>query len=108
MRVPAGGREGLCVRALANSIEVDASRDALFRDADVLSLHLALSEETAGIVSAADLAKMKPSVLFVNSSRAALIKPGALEEALRRASGLGGGRCVRERTGRGPSAAAYG
>jgi D-3-phosphoglycerate dehydrogenase / 2-oxoglutarate reductase len=83
MRVLAWGREGTRARAQADGIEVAASRDALFRDADVLSLHLTLTEETRGIVSAADLAKMKPSALFVNTSRAALIEPGALEEALR-------------------------
>jgi D-3-phosphoglycerate dehydrogenase len=81
MRVLAWGREGS--RAHADGIEVAASRDALFRDADVLSLHLALMEETRGIVSARDLARMKSSALLVNTSRAALIEPGALEEALR-------------------------
>ncbi len=83
MRVLAWGREGSRARAQADGIEVAASRDALFRDADVLSLHLALTEETRGIVSAGDLAKMKSSALFVNTSRAALVEPGALEEALR-------------------------
>jgi len=83
MRVLAWGREGSRARARADGIEVAASRDTLFREADVLSLHLALNEETRGIVSARDLAKMKPSALFVNTSRAALIEPGALEEALR-------------------------
>jgi D-3-phosphoglycerate dehydrogenase len=77
------GREGSRSRAQADGIEVAASQDALFRDVDVLSLHLALGEETRGIVSAEDLAKMKSSALFVNTSRAALIEPGALEEALR-------------------------
>ena len=83
MRVLVWGREGSRSRALADGIEVAASQDALFRDVDVLSLHLALGEETRGIVSAGDLVKMKSSALFVNTSRAALIEPGALEEALR-------------------------
>jgi D-3-phosphoglycerate dehydrogenase len=83
MRVLAWGREGSLARAGADRIEVATSRDALFRETDVLSLHLALTEETRGIVSAADLAKMKPSALFVNTSRAGLVEPGALEEALR-------------------------
>ncbi len=82
MRVLAWGREGSRARAQADGIEVAASRDALFRDTDVLSLHLALMEETRGIVSAGDLAQMQSSALFVNTSRAALIEPGALEEAL--------------------------
>ncbi|MFL5706924.1 MAG: D-2-hydroxyacid dehydrogenase family protein [Ktedonobacteraceae bacterium] len=83
MRVLVWGRERSRSRAQADGIEVAASQDALFRDVDVLSLHLALGEETRGIVSAGDLAKMKSSALFVNTSRAALIEPGALEEALR-------------------------
>ena len=83
MRVLAWGREGSRARAQANGIAVAASRDALFRDADVLSLHLALTEETRGMVSAGDLAQMKSSALFVNTSRAALVEAGALEEALR-------------------------
>lgn len=83
MHVLVWGREGSRSRAQANGIEVAASKDALFREADVLSLHIALGEETRSIISAEDLAKMKPSALFVNTSRAALIEPGALEEALR-------------------------
>lgn len=83
MRVLAWGREGSLVRAQADSIEVAASRDALFREADILSLHLVLTQETRGIVSAADLANMKPSALFVNTSRAGLVEASALVEALR-------------------------
>jgi D-3-phosphoglycerate dehydrogenase len=83
MRVQVWGREGSRIRARADGIEVAASQDALFRDADILSLHLSLTDETRGIVSAADLAQMKPSALFVNTSRAALVAPGALEAALR-------------------------
>jgi D-3-phosphoglycerate dehydrogenase len=83
MQVIVWGREGSRTRAQADGIEVAASREALFRDADVLSLHIALMVETRGIVSAGDLAKMKASALLVNTSRAALIETGALEEALR-------------------------
>ena len=83
MRVLAWGREGSRARARADGIEVAVSQDALFRHADVSSLHLVLNEETRGIVSAADLTKMKPFALFVNTSRAGLVEPGALVEALR-------------------------
>jgi D-3-phosphoglycerate dehydrogenase / 2-oxoglutarate reductase len=83
MKVQVWGREGSRARALADGIEVAASQDALFRDADVLSLHIALMEETRGIISADDLAKMQTSALLVNTSRAALIGAGVLEEALR-------------------------
>eukprot|EP01034_Spumella_vulgaris_P026887 gene26887-33536_t len=50
---------------------------------DVLSLHLRLAEGTRGIVTAEDLARMKPSALFVNTSRAELVADGALEAALK-------------------------
>jgi len=82
MRVQVWGQEGSRARAQADGIEVAASRDALFRDADVLSLHIALTEETRGLITADDLAKMKTSALLVNTSRAALIETGALEAAL--------------------------
>jgi D-3-phosphoglycerate dehydrogenase len=54
----------------------------LFAQSDVLSLHLRLNEATRGIVTAADLAAMKPSALFVNTSRAELVEEGALLHAL--------------------------
>ena len=50
---------------------------------DVLSLHIKLTKETRGIVTAADLARMKPDALLVNTSRAELVERGALEAALR-------------------------
>ena len=59
-----------------------ASQAALFERSDVLSLHLRLNDETRGIVTAEDLARMKPSALLVNTARAPLIAPGALEAAL--------------------------
>ena len=56
----------------------------VFERADILSVHLALNDETRGIVTAADLARMKPNALFVNTSRAPLIEEGALATALAR------------------------
>jgi len=49
----------------------------------VISLHLRLVQETRGIVTRNDLACMKPTALLVNTSRAPLIEPGALVDALR-------------------------
>jgi D-3-phosphoglycerate dehydrogenase / 2-oxoglutarate reductase len=60
------------------------SREAFFAQSDVLSLHLRLNEATRGIVTEEDLARMKPTALLVNTSRAELIAEGALEAALRR------------------------
>ena len=61
---------------------VDGKAD-LFERSDVLSLHLRLVDDTRGIVTAADLARMRPTSLFVNTSRAGLVEPGALVGALR-------------------------
>lgn len=83
MRVIAWGREASKSRAAADGVEVASSREALFAESDVLSLHIPLIAETRGIVTADDLAHMKPTALLVNTSRAGIIAPGALEAALR-------------------------
>ena len=82
MRVIVWGSEATRQAALADGVEAAVSREAFFEQADVLSLHLRLAEATRGIVTAADLARMKPDALFVNTSRAELVEPGALEAAL--------------------------
>ena len=61
-----------------------ASKEAFFADCDVISLHMRLVDATRHIVKAADLARMKPTALLINTSRAPLIEPGALVEALRK------------------------
>ena len=82
-RVVCWGREGSTGRAKAAGFEVAKSREEFFAEADILSLHLPLNKDTLGIVSRDDLARMKPTALIVNASRAGLIAPGALVEALR-------------------------
>lgn len=69
-------------RARADGYEVAASREDFFARCDVLSLHMRLYPATRGIVTAADLARMKPEALLVNTSRSGLIETGALEAAL--------------------------
>lgn len=83
MRVLVWGSEGSRQKAVADGVEAAGSRDALFAQADVLTLHLRLGEATRGIVKAEDFARMKPDALFVNTSRAELVEEGALEQALR-------------------------
>jgi D-3-phosphoglycerate dehydrogenase len=83
MNVLVWGREGSQTRARRDDYEVAESQRALFAESDVLSLHLRLDDATRGIVTAADLALMKPAALIVNTSRAELIESGALEAALR-------------------------
>jgi D-3-phosphoglycerate dehydrogenase len=78
------GREGSLSRAGADGFATAASKDELFERSDVLSLHIKLDAQTRGIVTAADLARMKTDALLVNTSRAELIEPGVLEAALRR------------------------
>jgi D-3-phosphoglycerate dehydrogenase len=82
MSVLAWGREASLARARADGYATAASKAELFERADVLTLHVRLVEETSGMVTAHDLARMKPTALIVNTSRAGLIAPGALEAAL--------------------------
>src|SRR5262245_35643874 len=71
-------------RARSDGYTPAPSREAFFSECDVISLHLRLIDETRGIVTAGDLACMKPTALLVNTSRAALIERGALVAALTR------------------------
>ena len=82
MRVLVWGSEASRAAAVAAGDTAAASREELFAQADVLSLHLRLSDATRGIVTADDLARMQPTALFVNTSRAELVADGALEAAL--------------------------
>ncbi|MBL8157137.1 MAG: D-2-hydroxyacid dehydrogenase family protein [Anaerolineae bacterium] len=82
MNVLVWGREGSLSRAQADGFTVARSQPDLFEQSDVVSLHVKLTAETRGIITAADLTAMKPSALLVNTSRAELIQPGALESAL--------------------------
>ena len=83
MKVLVWARETSLERARADGYAAAASKADFFAESDVLSLHMRLVDATRGIVGAADLARMKPSSLLVNTSRAPLIQPGALVEALR-------------------------
>jgi D-3-phosphoglycerate dehydrogenase len=70
-------------RARQDGHAIAAGKEALFAESDVVSLHLRLVPQTRGVVGADDLARMKPSAILVNTSRAGLIAPGALVAALR-------------------------
>jgi D-3-phosphoglycerate dehydrogenase len=69
-------------RAEADGVAVAGSKEEIFESCDVISLHMRLVAATRSIVTAADLARMKPAALLVNTSRAGLIEPGALVAAL--------------------------
>jgi D-3-phosphoglycerate dehydrogenase len=83
MHVVIWAREASRAQAQADGLVVAESKDAFFETCDVVSLHMRLVDATRGIVTAADLAHMKPTALLVNTSRAGLIEPGALVAALR-------------------------
>ena len=84
MKVTCWGRDASKAKAVEFGYEVPASREAFFADADIVSLHIPLNKETRGIITASDLAAMKPTALIVNTSRAPLIAAGALLEALKK------------------------
>lgn len=83
MTVAVWAREASRERAQSDGLVVPASKRAFFEQCDVISLHMRLVEATRHIVTAEDLARMKPTALLVNTSRAPLIEPGALVESLR-------------------------
>ncbi|MGA2838061.1 MAG: D-2-hydroxyacid dehydrogenase family protein [Acidimicrobiales bacterium] len=69
-------------RAEEDGLEVASDKESFFERCDVLSLHMRLVDATRGIVTSEDLARMKPTSLFVNTSRAGLVESGALVAAL--------------------------
>ncbi|HTA82258.1 MAG TPA: D-2-hydroxyacid dehydrogenase family protein [Bacteroidia bacterium] len=83
MNILVWAREASLARAKADGYEVAKSKVDFFERCDVLSLHMRLVDATRNIVTAADLARMKPSAVLVNTSRAPLIEAGALVNALK-------------------------
>ena len=83
MSVLVWAREASLARAQADGYSAARGKAVFFEQCDVVSLHMRLVDATRGIVTAADLARMKPTALLVNTSRAPLIEPGALVKALR-------------------------
>lgn len=83
MNVLVLAREESLQRARSDGYSVAQSKRAFFETCDVISLHMRLVKATRGIVTRSDLSCMKSTALLVNTSRAGLIEPGALVEALR-------------------------
>ena len=83
MNVLVWARESSRERARADGYKVAPSKEAFFEESDIITLHMRLVDATRGIVAAADLARMKPTALIVNTSRAPLIESGALVQALK-------------------------
>jgi D-3-phosphoglycerate dehydrogenase len=83
MKVLVWAREATLASARADGYMAARSKEQFFEDCDIISLHMRLVAATRGIVTASDLARMKPSALLVNTSRAPLIESGALVRALK-------------------------
>ena len=83
MTVKFWAREASMAQARSEGYATAESKQAFFEESDVLTLHMRLVDATRGIVTAADLARMKPTAVLVNTSRAPLIEPGALVAALK-------------------------
>ncbi len=83
MNILVWAREASLARAKADGYETAKSKTDFFERSDVLSLHMRLVDATRNIVTADDLAHMKPTAVLVNTSRAPLIEAGALVSALK-------------------------
>jgi D-3-phosphoglycerate dehydrogenase len=83
MKVLVWAREPALAKARSDGYETAASKAAFFEQCDVISLHMRLVDATRGIVKAEDLARMKSTATLINTSRAGLIEPNALVNALR-------------------------
>ena len=83
MNVLVWGRDASRAAAVQDGYLAAVSKEEFFRTADVISLHLRLNDATRGVVTAENLALMKSSALFVNTSRAELVAADALQTALK-------------------------
>ncbi|RFB71055.1 MULTISPECIES: D-2-hydroxyacid dehydrogenase family protein [unclassified Herbaspirillum] len=82
MKIVVWGRDASLEQAQKDGYTAAASKEEFFSTADFISVHLRLNDATRGIVTAQDLAQMKPTATFINTSRAELVASGALETAL--------------------------
>ena len=83
MKVSIWGRESTLGRAKDAGLHTVESLGEIFSGSDILSVHLRLNDATRGMIRHEHLALMGEDSLYVNTSRAELVEPGALERALR-------------------------
>ena len=84
MNIKVWGRDASRARALADGLQVATSKDEFFSTCDIISVHLRLTPETQACITARDLDLMKPTAMFVNTSRAELVQADALPNALQK------------------------
>lgn len=96
MDVSAWSQNLTAERAAEHGVELAASKEALLKNSDVVSVHLVLSERTRGLLGATELALMKPEALLINTSRAAIVDQPALLHALQTGQIAGAGLDVFE------------
>lgn len=92
MEVMVWGSDASRAAASLEKFHAAPTKDDFFSESDIISVHLRLTERTAGIVTQADLERMKANAIFVNTSRAELVEKGALVTALH--SGHPGGAAL--------------
>lgn len=78
-------------RADAAGVEYIESKEELFKQSDIVSIHMVLSESTHGMINATNFANMKPTAFFINTSRGPLVDEQALVNALRQRKIAGAG-----------------
>jgi phosphoglycerate dehydrogenase-like enzyme len=83
--------ENLTPDACANIGVSYAPKDELFSSADIISIHVILSKRTRGLITAEDLARMKPTAYLVNTARGPIVDEAALLDALQRKTIAGAG-----------------
>ncbi|MET7377721.1 D-2-hydroxyacid dehydrogenase family protein [Streptomyces sp. NPDC005526] len=91
MEVRAWSRNLTAERAAEVGVRRASSKEELLAESDFVSVHLALSERTRGLLGAAELALLKPTAYLVNTSRAAIVDQDALLAALREGRIAGAG-----------------
>ncbi|EHD21175.1 Phosphoglycerate dehydrogenase [Brenneria sp. EniD312] len=91
MEVSAWSQNLTAADAARQGVALAASKEALLSGSDIVSIHLVLGERTRGLLGAAELARMKPSALLINTSRAAIVDQSALLHALRAGNIAGAG-----------------
>jgi D-3-phosphoglycerate dehydrogenase len=82
MNVLVWGRDASREAAVQDGCQAASSKEAFFAESDIVTLHLRLNDATRGIVTEADLSRMKSGAMFINTSRAELVVEGALQSAL--------------------------